>query len=239
MSIEQSSVLDVRVAIHAALADPSRLAIVDELVLSDRSPSELRRRLGIESNLMAHHVGVLERAGLVEGVASAGDRRRRYLRLVPDALALAWKPAIRVVADRVVFVCTANSARSQLAAAIWNAGHEVPATSAGTRPADRIHPEAVKAAARAGLDLHGAAPRAIADMAEVPDLVVTVCDRAHEELALRPSTVVLHWSVPDPAEDGTPGAFDATVGRLSTRARTLAPLVSAPRRRSRRTKSHP
>lgn len=227
MSIEAS--LDGRVAIHGALAERYRLSIVDELLLSDRSPSELRHRLGIESNLLAHHLGVLEQAGLVERVGSAGDRRRRYVRLVPDALALAWEPTIRLATSAVLFVCTANSARSQLAALLWNAHHEVPAASAGTQPADRVHAGAIKAATRAGLDLRDAVPRRFDDIREVPELIVTVCDRAREDLARRSlNRVVLHWSIPDPAEDGRPSAFDTVVRRLSIRVGALAPLVSRP-----------
>ena len=230
-----------RVAVHAALADEYRLRIVDELAVSDRAPSELRQLLRIESNLLAHHLGVLEQADLVERVVSAGDRRRRYLRLRPGSLGVICEPAVRVAAHSVLFVCTANSARSQLAAALWNGVHDVVATSAGTQPADRVHPEAVRAGARAGLDLGPAVPRSIDEVPEPPDLLITVCDRAHEELALRsPSTVVLHWSIPDPAEQGEPAAFDAAVERLSTRVRALSPLVSAtPRRRSRSKQSRP
>jgi protein-tyrosine-phosphatase len=228
-----------RVSVHAALADEYRLRIVDELALSDRAPSELRGLLGVESNLLAHHLGVLEQAGLVERVVSAGDRRRRYLRLQPDVLAVVCRPAVRVAAESVMFVCTANSARSQLAAALWNAVHEVGASSAGTQPAVEVHPEAVLAGARVGLDLGKSVPRSV-DHAEVPDLLITVCDRAHEELALRsPTTVVLHWSIPDPAETGAPAAFDATVERLTTRVNALSPLVSASRRRTRSKQSRP
>ena len=234
MAIESSSI-DRRVQVHAALADAYRLAIVDELVLSDRSPTELRHRLGIESNLIAHHVAVLERAGLIERVASAGDRRRKYLRLVPDAMAAAWEPAVRLTADSVLFVCTANSARSQLAAALWNASHHVRATSAGTAPAASVHPEAVKAGARAGLELGDAVPRSLGAVTSLPDLIVTVCDRAREELAQRPpSGLLLHWSIPDPAEDGRPAAFDLTIRCLSTRIGSLVPYVNRPSGRSAR-----
>ena len=55
--------LEQRAAHHAALGDPIRLTIVDELSVSDRSPIELRRLVGIESNLLAHHLDVLEAAG--------------------------------------------------------------------------------------------------------------------------------------------------------------------------------
>src|ERR671918_1973250 len=62
-----------RTAIHRALADPHRLEIVDELAMSDRSPSELGASLGIGSNLLAHHLRVLEEAGGVERLAPAGE----------------------------------------------------------------------------------------------------------------------------------------------------------------------
>jgi protein-tyrosine-phosphatase/DNA-binding MarR family transcriptional regulator len=213
---------------HAALSDPHRLAIVDELAASDRSPSELGARLGVGSNLLAHHVDVLEAAGVVERLASAGDRRRRYLRLRPEALAALLGPAATMVASRVLFVCTANSARSQFAQALWNARHEVPADSAGTEPAAHVHPEAVRAAARAGLDLQHAVPRGLEDVREIPDLVVTVCDIAHEELGdLGDGRQVLHWSIPDPAISDEPQAFDDALGRLRTRVDSLAPRVRA------------
>jgi protein-tyrosine-phosphatase/DNA-binding HxlR family transcriptional regulator len=224
MITEQTGAVERRAAIHAALGDPHRLVIVDELALSDRSPSELRQRLGIESNLVAHHLEVLERVGLIERVVSIGDRRRKYLRLLAAPLEDLVRPAT-LAAGGVVFVCTANSARSQIAAALWNARSTVPAVSAGTAPAARVHPEAVQAAARAGLDLSAARPRALTDADAAVDLVVTVCDRAHEQpgpLAGRP---VLHWSVADPAAAGTPAAFDQALRHLDARIGTLAPLV--------------
>ena len=218
-----------RVTIHAALADPHRLAIVDELALSDRSPSELRTQLRIGSNLLAHHLDVLEGAGLVERLGSSGDRRRKYLRLVPDALAAIWSPVEIVTVRRLLFVCTANSARSQLAAALWNDRHEVPAESAGTKPAPRVHAEAVRAAERTGLDLTHARPRSLDDVVGEPDLMITVCDRAHEHLRrAAPARSHLHWSIPDPADGGGPSAFDDALVRLSARVETLAPRVARP-----------
>ncbi|MGZ8599734.1 MAG: arsenate reductase/protein-tyrosine-phosphatase family protein [Actinomycetota bacterium] len=228
---DDGSALVHRAAVHAALADPSRLRIVDELAMSDRSPSELGAALGIGSNLLAHHVRVLEETGLVARTPSAGDGRRRYLRLDGDALASIAEPVATLVARRVLFVCTANSARSQLAAAAWNARHEVPATSAGTRPGPAVRREAVEAAARAGLDLAGARPRAIGDVAADGDLIVTVCDVAHESLgALPPDARLLHWSIPDPATSGEPGAFDDALRRIGARVEAFAPHVRTPRR---------
>jgi protein-tyrosine-phosphatase len=225
--VEPDPDLVERAARHAALGDPVRLAIVDQLALSDRTPSELRRHLAVESNLLAHHLGVLERAGLLERTPSDGDRRRRYLRLGEAGRHLL--PEHRGLQARsVLFVCTRNSARSQLAAALWNRSHgDVPAASAGTAPSPAVHPRAVEAAATFGLDLHGAVPRSVDELAAPPDLVVTVCDRAHEELAGW-GRRELHWSTRDPAADGRRRAFETALRNLAERVARVAPLVTRP-----------
>jgi protein-tyrosine-phosphatase/DNA-binding transcriptional ArsR family regulator len=207
-----------RAARHEALGDPARLAIVDELTVSDRAPVELRRRLGIESNLLAHHLDVLERAGLIGRSRSSGDGRRRYVHLIGGALD-DLTPRHPARSGRALFVCTANSARSQLAAALWQHETGEAAESAGTHPADRVHPRAVAAAARAGLELSSSGPRALDEIGALPALVVTVCDRAHEELD--PGDTWLHWSVPDPVPVGTAAAFDATLVELRNRVGSL------------------
>lgn len=199
---------------HAALGDELRLAIVDELALSDRSPVELRHLLGLESNLLAHHLDVLEQVGLIERSRSSGDGRRRYVRLRTAALD-GLSPGRRVEPAPALFVCSANSARSQLAAALWRELTGAPAASAGSDPADAVHPGAVAAARRAGLDLTDATPRDLATLDEAPSLVITVCDRAHEEVAQQPTW--LHWSIDDPVPIGTAAAFDATVRELRQR----------------------
>jgi protein-tyrosine-phosphatase len=206
-----------RAAVHAALGEPVRLAIVDDLATSDRSPKELAARFSLPTNLLAHHLDVLEGVGLIERFVSAGDRRRRYVRLVRGPLTRLGVASTRP-ADRVLFVCSHNSARSQLAAAMWSARTGKRASSAGTHPADRVHPGAVAAAARAGLDLSDAAPRML-DPDDRADLVVTVCDRAHEELDAPPGW--WHWSLPDPIEDGRAAAFDAVVSDLDDRIRAV------------------
>jgi protein-tyrosine-phosphatase/DNA-binding HxlR family transcriptional regulator len=235
--------LGERARVHAALGDTHRLAIVDELALSDRSPTELGATLEIGSNLLAHHLDVLEHAGLVRREVSAGDQRRKYVRLSREALAWIWEPATTVVARRLLFVCTGNSARSQLAAALWNAEHDIPAESAGTRPAQQVHPEAIRVAGRAGLDLRGARPRSLDEVLGEPDLVVTVCDRAHEQLGSARPGERLHWSIPDPVDAGVPSAFDDALTRLSERVNVLAarvargsPVATARRPRGRSTR---
>jgi ArsR family transcriptional regulator, arsenate/arsenite/antimonite-responsive transcriptional repressor / arsenate reductase (thioredoxin) len=179
--------------------------------------------LAMPSNLLAHHLNVLEETGLVTRHRSEGDRRRTYLRLVPGVLDTLAGPPGRA-ARRVVFVCTANSARSHLAAALWRRASPVPAVSAGTRPAERIHPGAVDAAGRHQLPLPRLRPRPLSDVQHDGDLVVTVCDLAHEELGAR---AAVHWSVPDPVPAGDPGSFDAALTELDRRVTRLAPRLAA------------
>lgn len=222
MSVETNGAgVSVRAARHAALADEARLRVVDLLSLGDASPGELRAALGLSSNLLAHHLKVLEQAGLVRRHPSQADRRRSYVSLVPAALdALSAGAGGAVAARRVVFVCTANSARSQLAAALWNGAGQVPGVSAGTHPADRVAPGARAAAERRGLCL-AAVPLRLADVVAPGDLLVTVCDRAHEELAPHSPTGP-HWSVPDPVPVGTDAAFDAAATEIERRVALLA-----------------
>jgi protein-tyrosine-phosphatase/DNA-binding HxlR family transcriptional regulator len=208
------SEIEHRAALHAALGEPVRLAIVDELAVSDRAPAELGELVGLNSNLLAFHLDVLERAGLISRTRSSGDGRRRYIRLLPDRFD-ALVPGRRLQIGPVVFVCTRNSARSQLAAALWRQLTHEAAESAGTHPATAVHPGAMRAARRAGLDLSDARPRALEELGALPDLVVTVCDRAHEELEAPAGW--LHWSVPDPVVAATGAAFDAAVAELRDR----------------------
>lgn len=215
-----------RAAIHAALADVTRLAVVHLLATGDAAASEISAALGTPSNLLAHHVRTLERAGLVTRRRSEGDGRRSYLSLASRAEWLLGEaaPGAAVPARRVLFVCTANTARSHLAAAAWRRSSAVPSASAGTHPGERVHPGAVAAAGRHGLDLPAVTPRLLADAEQPGDLLVTVCDRAHEELGGRDWA---HWSVPDPVAAGTPQAFDLACAELAARVRTLATVVAA------------
>jgi ArsR family transcriptional regulator, arsenate/arsenite/antimonite-responsive transcriptional repressor / arsenate reductase (thioredoxin) len=214
-----------RARVHAALGEPARLAIVDRLVLGDASPSELSAALGVGSNLLAHHLRVLEQAGVVRRVRSEGDQRRWYVQLVLDdpmvaAAVSPFQPVASLTPQRVVFVCTHNSARSQLAAASWRRVSAVPAESAGTHPAVRVHPGAVAAGRRHGLRLGRARTAHVDDVLAGGDLVVAVCDNAHEELAA--DVARLHWSVPDPVRVGTAAAFDAAYDEISRRVDLLA-----------------
>ncbi len=217
---QSSTELGRRAARHAALGDPARLAIADELTESDLAPSEPARRLGLGSNLLAHHLDVMEAAGLVTRRASTADGRRRYVVLRSEAMATLGRGLrARGVGD-ALFVCTQNSARSQLAAALWRelTGHE--ASSAGTDPAAAVHPAAIAAAARAGLDLTRARPRSLDAVGRIPPFVVTVCDAAHETVGAARGW--RHWSIDDPARDGRAAAFDRAVAVLRSRIELAA-----------------
>lgn len=225
---ERGTSVDGRASIHAALSEPVRLAIVESLLGTDLSPGRLAADLGVGTNLLAHHIGVLENAGIIARVRSEADGRRTHLRRLLPAHWTPEAPAPLPPCARIVFVCTGNSARSPLAAALWRRGSEVPATSAGTVPADRVPPRALTVARRHGIDLDGHVPRGIDDVLRDDDLVITVCDRARARLGTgRPADTEPpgpHWSVPNPGTAGTEAAYEAAYTELEAR---VGLLVSA------------
>lgn len=221
MNGEQTD-LERRAAWHAALADTARLRIVDLLALGDRSPSELQTALGIASNLLAHHLGVLEAEDVITRTRSEGDRRRSYVHLQPEPRRKEVAAGPALLAHRLLFVCTGNSARSPLAAAAWTRASPIPATSAGTHPARQTSPIAIGVAERHGLDLSAHTPRRIEELRAEGDVVVTVCDRAHEELG----SSTLHWSIPNPGLRGTREAYETAFEEITRRVARLAPHLT-------------
>jgi protein-tyrosine-phosphatase/DNA-binding transcriptional ArsR family regulator len=214
-----------RSELHAALAEPHRLAIVDALALGDLSPGELGERTGQPSNLLAHHLGALEAAGAVRRRRSEGDGRRAYL-------TLAWEnPIVAATATqgasprgaRVVFVCSANSARSQMAASLLARSSRLAVASAGTTPAAAIHPLALAELERHGLAPLSASPASAADVVGTDDIVIAVCDNAYEDLGR--AAVDLHWSIPDPA-GGDADAFSRAFADLTPRVSRLADALT-------------
>jgi ArsR family transcriptional regulator, arsenate/arsenite/antimonite-responsive transcriptional repressor / arsenate reductase (thioredoxin) len=218
----QSSTLASRTMRFAALGEPGRLAVIDALIQSDLTPSELGELIGAPSNLLAHHLDVLEGAGLIGRSKSHGDGRRRYVHVIHDALPSFTSSFVRRPA---LFVCTQNSARSQLAAALWTAITGSPASSAGTQPAREVHRQAVAAAQRAGLDLSRSQPRLLGKVSKRDGLVITVCDQVHEELD--PPHQWWHWSISDPVADGRAAAFDRCITELRSRIAATTGLTAA------------
>jgi len=212
-----------RAALHAALGDAQRLAIAERLQLGDASPCELQAELGVPSNLLAHHLAVLEDVGLIERRKSEGDARRRYVRLRWATLEqLRYSELLH--ADSVLFLCRHNSARSQLATALWRRRSSVPAQSAGTEPARRVDPRMAEAARTLGIELSDP-PRGLESVVDEPDLVVSVCDVVREAGDAFPRAHHVHWSVPDPVRSRDKSRVDACARELVRRVERLAPAV--------------
>jgi protein-tyrosine-phosphatase len=116
---------------------------------------------------------------------------------------------------RVLFLCTQNSARSQIAEALLRrkGAGRFHVTSAGTEPASAVHPLTMAVLLRAGIDWEGRRPRSIEAVmgGEAWDLVITVCDRARETCPRLPGQpVTAHWGIADPAAvSGSDAAADA------------------------------
>ena len=138
---------------------------------------------------------------------------------------------------RVIFVCTGNSARSQMAEALLrrDGGDAFDVVSAGVSPRP-ISPMTVRALDKVGIDISDARSKPVGQfLGQRFDYVITVCDRARATCPVFPGgSVTLHWGVDDPAEaTGTQEerqvAFDRALRELSIRIHTFLPLVSGRR----------
>jgi protein-tyrosine-phosphatase len=231
---------------------PLRWRLLGELARSDRMVHELTGLVGQPQNLVSYHLGKLRDAWLVSARRSSADRRDAYytvdLGRVGELLATtgaALHPGLRLAPPspspgrpegasvRVLFLCTGNSSRSQMAEALARArsGGRVEAHSAGSAP-KALHPYAVRVMREEhGIDLAGQHPKYLGTFAEQPfDWVISLCDRVREvcpEFPGQPETV--HWSIPDPAADeaGYP-AFQQTADELETRIGFLLPALTTP-----------
>lgn len=217
--------LSEKAKVHAALGDTTRLAIVADLELGDRTFQELAVLVSLPGNLVAHHLAVLEQAGLVERHVSEGDHRRRYISLNPQPLHGLFQSQ-RVTVRSVLFVCTHNSARSQYAAAAWRRRTGLDTDSAGTNPAPVVNPRAVQVALEMGIDLQGCQPKGYEGLDQSFDLVVSVCDRAREVGAPFEARE-LHWSVPDPVAAGTLRSFRTAFADIDRRIDRLAASIES------------
>jgi protein-tyrosine-phosphatase/DNA-binding transcriptional ArsR family regulator len=227
-------------------ADPVRWRLLSELARSDRRVRELCGLVERPQSLVSYHLGRLRSEGVVSSRRSAADGRDSYYTLdlvrcgellasggesLHPALRLAaapprqWDRASRSGRPRVLFLCTGNSARSQIAEALVEevTGGAVEARSAGSRPKP-LHPNAVRVMRERGIDLTGRRSKHLSEFAEVRfDYVISLCDRVREvcpEFPGHPDLV--HWSIPDPAREGstdaeTYPAFQRTASALAAR----------------------
>ena len=220
-----STDLETRARAYAALGDPSRLAFIDLLANADLAPSELGTRLDIPTNLMAHHLQILEQAGLISRRRSEGDGRRTYVLRTPACDRLLGAGSRLPRPRGVAFICSQNSARSQVAEHYWRTISNISATSAGTHPAPRVHPDAITVARRHGLDLTHATPKLTSALLPGDQPLIAVCDRPSPD----PATQPLHWAFPDPARAGSPGAFETAYDELTRRVDRLAASIEGDR----------
>jgi arsenate reductase len=134
---------------------------------------------------------------------------------------------------RILFLCTGNSARSQIAEALvtHKASDRFEAASAGSKPAPQVNPFAIEVLSEVGIDWSGRSPKSVDAVLGQPwDIVITVCDRAKEACPIfpgRPATA--HWGMEDPAEVGGSteekrGAFSRTRQLLARRIDLLLAL---------------
>ena len=230
---------------------PLRWKLLNELSRSDRKVHELTARTGEAQNLVSYHLGKLRDGAVVSMRRSAADRRDTYYGLdlariggllsaagaaLHPGLALAPPPRVEALPHpvRVLFLCTGNSARSPMAAALATAmsGGTIVAVSAGSHPR-QVHPNAVRVMKDAhGLDLSGHTPVHLSALVGQPfDVVISVCDRVREVCPEFPGVPeVIHWSLANPATEDADSVtyplFEKTVTDLSVRITYLLALLA-------------
>lgn len=246
------AVLDLPPPILPLLAEPRRWRLLAELAAGDRRVGELVASTGDPQNLVSYHLRALREAGLVSGRRSSFDGRDTYYRAHLDRLGVelgavgatldpaltttVTPPAVRRrrPAPRVLFLCTGNSARSQIAEALAVARSDgaVRAASAGSHPKP-VHPNAVRVLHERGIDISRRRSKHLDRFVGTTfDDVVTVCDKVREvcpDLPGHPTTV--HWSTPDPAsaagdDQATYPAFEALADDLEIRVHHLLARIA-------------
>lgn len=239
------------------VAHPVRWRLLRELVHSDRAVWELTQLLGERQSLVSYHLTQLRNGGLVHARRSSADGRDSYYAVdltrcgeqLQDAGG-ALHPALRLVPEpptprspgrsrrkpRILFLCTGNSARSQIAEALLVQMSEgtVEAASAGSHP-KRLHPHAVRVMEKRGIDISANRTKHLDEfVSQRFDVVITLCDRVREVCPEFPSHPdLVHWSVPDPALEGPNGrvslsAFERTADELEARIGFLLHTLEAP-----------
>jgi protein-tyrosine-phosphatase/DNA-binding transcriptional ArsR family regulator len=227
---------------------PVRWQLLNELARSDRPVRELTALIGQQQSLTSYHLGLLRAGGLVSTRQSSADKRDTYysldlaacrellaeagaslhpgLRLVPPAPPSAASDRWPTQPDiRVLFLCTGNSGRSQVAEAFLEhlGGPGVEAVSAGSHPKP-VHPNAVRVMREHGIDISDRRSKNLSEFTEQPfDYVISLCDRVREVCPDFPgSPAVAHWSMPDPAADEhSYSAFVRTADELNMRIHFL------------------
>ncbi len=227
-----------------------RWNLMQQLSQSDYRVHDLVGKLQLPQNLVSYHLKQLRLGHLVTERRSSADSRDVYYSLDLQTLrqhflatGAALHPALSANAFprksgywqlpspplRILFLCTKNSARSQIAEGLLRTVSEehVIVESAGSTPTT-LHPAAIRAMATIGIDIRQQHSKSVEAMVHQPfDFVVTVCDRMREVCPSFPGTPrQIHWSVPDPLEamesdQQLDQAFAQTVEHLALRVNLL------------------
>ncbi len=230
------------------LGDPLRWQIVEELGRSDRRVGELVQMLAKPQNVVSYHLAELRKAGVATARRSSADGRDVYYRadllrcraLLADA-SLALHPGLTLTPappqphdsrhgrTQLLFLCTGNSARSQMAEAFVEqlSGGSIAARSAGSAPKP-LHPNAVRVMAERGIDIAGRPTKPLTRFSRSRfDRVITLCDKVREICPEFPGTpATAHWSIADPAGAGesdevTYPAFEQVADEIEGRTTLL------------------
>jgi protein-tyrosine-phosphatase/DNA-binding transcriptional ArsR family regulator len=231
---------------------PLRWRLLSELARSDRRVGELCELAGRRQSLISYHLRQLRDGGLVSMHRSAADGRDTYYVLdvarcgeLLSSAGTSLHPGLAPIprpraarepgtAARILFLCTGNSARSQMAEALaeqMSAGAVRPA-SAGSHPKP-LHPNAVRVMRERGIDLAGSRSKHLAEFTDRRfDYVISLCDRVREVCPEFPGAPhAIHWSVRDPArepgtDDETLPAFEHTAAELEMRIGFLLAAIA-------------
>jgi ArsR family transcriptional regulator, arsenate/arsenite/antimonite-responsive transcriptional repressor / arsenate reductase (thioredoxin) len=235
------------------VADPLRWQLLVQLGRSDRRVGELAELVDKAQNLVSYHLGELRSAGLVTARRSSADGRDTYYRLevarcgaLFSAAAVTLHPAVAPIAapaasarrrtQRVLFLCTGNSARSQIAEALLQhrSGHAIESRSAGSHPKP-LHPNAVRVMAERGIDISTRRTKHLDRFARSRfDGVITLCDKVKEICPEFPGTpMTAHWSMADPAaaadnDEASYPAFARTADEIDARVELLIARLADP-----------
>jgi protein-tyrosine-phosphatase/DNA-binding transcriptional ArsR family regulator len=232
---------------------PLRWRLLSELSRSDRRVGELCELAGRRQSLVSYHLRQLRDGGLVTVRRSAADGRDSYyvldlahcgelLESAGGALHPGLAPGARPPAQprrgsasaRVLFLCTGNSARSQMAEALCERLSEgtVSAVSAGSHPKP-LHRNAVRVMRARRIDIAGRRSKHLGEFADRRfDYVISLCDRVREVCPEFPAApTLIHWSIPDPArepggDDDTLPAFERVAVELETRIGFLIDAIT-------------
>jgi protein-tyrosine-phosphatase len=223
------------------LANDVRWGLLKALAESDRQVNELVEQLDQPMNLISYHLRKMRDESLVITRRSEADGRDVYYsldlarlnqlfneagRALHPGIAAAPHPfdAARLLPQRVLFVCTHNSARSQMAEGLLRhlSAGQIEVTSAGSHPT-AVHPDAIRTMLRLGIDLRGQRSKSLDDLGKQSfNFVITVCDRAREVCPVFPGPgQQMHWGFADPtaiADDAARAqAFESIARGLKTR----------------------